>query len=216
MATQVIYDETNPSEHVALAAKSLRDGYVIVAPHENGYIFLADAFSPDSVRAMHVLRGDDLGVACQVLVADQSAIEGLSREVTEDIRALAQSFWPGSLSLSLRPQLGLTWDLGDGGDLDWFNVRVPQHLFLQKLLKETGPLAVASAALAGHPPLMDADGISLQGHEIALLVSVGVIEPMAVSTVIEIDKSQARLVREGAISKSDIEKVITTPLITSG
>lgn len=92
MATRVIYDETNPSEHVALAAKSLRDGYVIVAPHENGYIFLADAFSPDSVRAMHVLRGDDLGVACQVLVADQSAIEGLSREVTEDIRALAQSF----------------------------------------------------------------------------------------------------------------------------
>jgi tRNA A37 threonylcarbamoyladenosine synthetase subunit TsaC/SUA5/YrdC len=63
---------------------------------------------------------------------------------------------------------------------------------------------------------MDADGISLQGHEIALLVSVGVIEPMAASTVIEIDKSQARLVREGAISKSDIEKVITTPLITSG
>jgi tRNA A37 threonylcarbamoyladenosine synthetase subunit TsaC/SUA5/YrdC len=39
---------------------------------------------------------------------------------------------------------------------------------------------------------------------------------MAASTVIEIDKSQARLVREGAISKSDIEKVITTPLITSG
>jgi tRNA A37 threonylcarbamoyladenosine synthetase subunit TsaC/SUA5/YrdC len=63
---------------------------------------------------------------------------------------------------------------------------------------------------------MDPDGISLQGHEIALLVSAGVIAPVAASTVIEIDKSQARLVREGAISKSDIEKVITTPLITSG
>jgi tRNA threonylcarbamoyl adenosine modification protein (Sua5/YciO/YrdC/YwlC family) len=216
VATQVIFDETNPSDHVALAAKSLRDGFVIVAPHENGYVFLADAFSPDSVRAMHVLRGDDLGVACQVLIADQSTIEGLSREVTEDIRALAQSFWPGSLSLSLRPQFGLTWDLGDGGNLDWFNIRVPQHLFLQNLLKETGPLAVASAALAGHSPLMNPDGITLQGHEIALLVSAGVIAPMAASTVIEIDKSQARLVREGAISKSDIEKVITTPLITSG
>jgi tRNA threonylcarbamoyl adenosine modification protein (Sua5/YciO/YrdC/YwlC family) len=216
VATQVVFDETNPSEHVAIAAKSLRDGFVIVAPHENGYIFLADAFSPDSVRAMHVLRGDDLGVACQVLIADQSAIEGLSREVTENIRALAQSFWPGPLSLSLRPQLGLSWDLGDGGNLDWFNVRSPRHLFLQKLLRETGPLASASAALAGHSPLVDIEGLNLLGHEIALLVTDGVINPMAVSTVIEIDKSQARLVREGAISKSDIEKVITTPLITSG
>ena len=114
MATHVTFDEFNPTEHVALAAKSLRDGFVIVAPHENGYIFLADAFSPDSVRAMHVLRGDDLGVACQVLVADQSAIEGLSREVSDDIRALTQSCWPGPLSLTLRPQLGLSWDLGDG------------------------------------------------------------------------------------------------------
>lgn len=216
MATQVIFDEANPSEHVALAAKSLRDGFVIVAPHENGYIFLADAFSPDSVRALHVLRGDDLGVACQVLVVDHLAIEGLSRDVTDDIRALAQSFWPGFLSLSLRPQLGLSWDLGDGGKLDWFSVRAPQHIFLQKLLKETGPLATASAALAGHPPLLNADGISLQGHEIALLVSAGVITPKGASTVIEIDKSGARLIREGAISKSDIEKVIATPLITSG
>jgi tRNA threonylcarbamoyl adenosine modification protein (Sua5/YciO/YrdC/YwlC family) len=216
VATQVVFDEANPNEHVAIAAKSLRDGFVIVAPHENGYIFLADAFSPDSVRAMHVLRGDALGVACQVLIADQSAIEWLSRELTDDIRALTQSFWPGSLSLSLRPQLGLAWDLGDGGKLDWFSVRSPRHLFLQKLLKETGPLASASAALAGQSPLMDPDGISLQGHEIALLVSAGVIAPVAASTVIEIDKSQARLVREGAISKSDIEKVITTPLITSG
>jgi tRNA threonylcarbamoyl adenosine modification protein (Sua5/YciO/YrdC/YwlC family) len=216
VATQVFFNENNSSEHVALAAKSLRDGFVIVAPHENGYIFLADAFSQDSVRALHVLRGDNLGVACQVLVANQLAIEGLAREVTDDIRALAQYFWPGPLSLTLRPQLGLSWDLGDGGKLDWFSVRIPQYLFLQKLLKETGPLAAASAALAGHPPLMDADGISLQGHEIALVVSAGVIEPMAASTVIEIDKSQARLVREGAISKSDIEKVITTPLITSG
>ena len=216
MATQVTFDHSNPSEHVALAAKSLRDGFVIVAPHESGYIFLADAFSPDSVRAMHVLRGDDLGVACQVLIADSTAIEGLSREVTEDIRGLAQSFWPGPLSLTLRPQLGLSWDLGDGGRLDWFNVRVPEHLFLQKLLKETGPLASSSASLAGHPPLCEIDRLKVQDHEVALILSQGVITPAPASTVIEIDKSAARLVREGAISKSDIEKVITAPLITSG
>jgi tRNA threonylcarbamoyl adenosine modification protein (Sua5/YciO/YrdC/YwlC family) len=216
VATQVIFDQSNPTEHVALAAKSLRDGFVIVAPHENGYVFLADAFSPDSVRAMHVLRGDNLGVACQVLIADQSAIEGLSRDVTDDIRTLAQSFWPGPLSLTLRPQLGLSWDLGDGVNLDWFSVRAPRHLFLQKLLKETGPLASASAALAGHPPLVDVKELNLLGHEIALLVADGVIDPAPASTVIEIDKSEARLLREGAISKSEIEKVIRAPLITSG
>jgi tRNA A37 threonylcarbamoyladenosine synthetase subunit TsaC/SUA5/YrdC len=106
--------------------------------------------------------------------------------------------------------------LGDGGNLDWFSVRAPRHLFLQKLLKETGPLASASAALAGHPPLVDVKELNLLGHEIALLVADGVIDPAPASTVIEIDKSEARLLREGAISKSEIEKVIRAPLITSG
>jgi tRNA A37 threonylcarbamoyladenosine synthetase subunit TsaC/SUA5/YrdC len=58
--------------------------------------------------------------------------------------------------------------------------------------------------------------LKVQDHEVALILSQGVITPAPASTVIEIDKSAARLVREGAISKSDIEKVITAPLITSG
>ena len=119
MATEVTFDPSNPSEHVALAAKSLRDGFVIVAPHENGYVLLSDAFSQDSVRAMHVLRGDDLGVAAQVLISDSQQIAGLAREVTDEARTLMENFWPGSLSLSLRPQAGLSWDLGDEGKLDW-------------------------------------------------------------------------------------------------
>ncbi len=41
---------------------------------------LSDAFSPDSVRAMHVLRGDALGVAAQVLISDSEQIDGLARD----------------------------------------------------------------------------------------------------------------------------------------
>lgn len=100
MATQVNYDPSNPAEHVALAAKSIRDGYVIVTPHENGYVLLADAFSPDSVRAMHVLRGDALGVAAQVLIADSTQIAGVARDVTEHAQTLMEHFWPGPLSIS--------------------------------------------------------------------------------------------------------------------
>ena len=147
MATQVTFEPSNPSEHVALASKSLRDGFVIVAPHENGYIYLSDAFSPDSVRAMHVLRGDPLGVAAQVLISDSEQIDGLARDITPEARTLIEKFWPGPLSLSLRPQAGLSWDLGDDGKLDWVCLRIPSHPFLQLLIKETGPLAVASAGM---------------------------------------------------------------------
>ena len=214
MATQVVFDPSNPSEHVGIAAKCIRDGFVIVAPHENGYVYLCDAFSQDSVRAMHVLRGDPLGSAAQVLIAQQSQIEGLAREISEDARALMTAFWPGALSLTLRPQLGLNWDLGDAGKLDWFSVRLPQHEFLQDLIRETGPLAVASASMAGHAPLLEISQLNLQGHEVALVIDSGVITPAQRSSQVEIDLTETRLLREGAISQSEIQKVIPALVIS--
>jgi len=214
VATQVVFDPSNPSEHVGIAAKCIRDGFVIVAPHENGYVYLCDAFSQDSVRAMHVLRGDPLGSAAQVLIAQQSQIEGLAREISEDARALMTAFWPGALSLTLRPQLGLNWDLGDAGKLDWFSVRLPQHEFLQALIRETGPLAVASASMAGHVPLLEISQLNLQGHEVALVIDSGVITPAQRSSQVEIDLTETRLLREGAISQSEIQKVIPALVIS--
>ncbi len=214
MATQVVFDPSNPSEHVGVAAKCIRDGFVIVTPHENGYVYLCDAFSEDSVRAMHVLRGDALGVAAQVLIADHIQIEGLARDVTEDARALMKAFWPGALSLTLRPQLGLNWDLGDAGELDRLSIRMPSHEFLQALIKETGPLAVASASMAGHQPILEISQLNLQGHEVALVIDAGVIIPVERSSQVEIELTETRLVREGAISQSEIQKVIPALVIS--
>ena len=214
MATQVIFDQSNPSEHVGLAAKCVRDGFVIVTPHENGYVYLCDAFSEDAVRAMHVLRGDALGVAAQVLISDHSQIEGLARDISDDARALMKAFWPGALSLTLRPQRGLNWDLGDAGLLDWVSIRMPSHDFLQALIKETGPLAVASASMAGHQPILEISQLNLQGHEVALIIDSGAITSAKISSHVEIELTESRLVREGAISQSEIQKVIPALVIS--
>jgi tRNA threonylcarbamoyl adenosine modification protein (Sua5/YciO/YrdC/YwlC family) len=214
VATQVVFDPSNPSEHVGIAAKCIRDGFVIIAPHENGYVYLCDAFSEDSVRAMHVLRGDALGVAAQVLIASHVQVEGIARDITEDARALMKAFWPGALSLTLRPHLGLNWDLGDAGQLDRISIRMPSHEFLQALITETGPLAVSSASMAGHDPLLEISQLNLQGHEVALVIDSGVITPAQRSSQVEIELTETRLLREGAISQSEIQKVIPALVIS--
>jgi tRNA threonylcarbamoyl adenosine modification protein (Sua5/YciO/YrdC/YwlC family) len=214
VATQVVFDPSNPGEHVGIASKCIRDGFVIITPHENGYVFLCDAFSEDSVRAMHVLRGDALGVAAQVLIASHVQVEGIARDITEDARALMKVFWPGALSLTLRPQLGLNWDLGDAGQLDRISIRMPSHEFLQALITETGPLAVASASMAGHDPMLEISQLNLQGHEVALVIDSGAITPAQRSSQVEIELTVTRLVREGAISQSEIQKVIPALVIS--
>jgi tRNA threonylcarbamoyl adenosine modification protein (Sua5/YciO/YrdC/YwlC family) len=195
------------SEHVAKAASALKDGYVIVVPLENSYALVADAFFHDAVRALHVLRGDQLGISAQVVIGSSAAIDGIAREISEPIRALIKNFWPGLLSLNLKPQRGLNWDLGDGQQLDSFSVRMPSADFIQQLAKIHGPLAVASAALAGKSPITDPSDLTFTELEVAAIFSIGPITQGLASTVVAGDSEPARIVRLGAISAEQITAI---------
>jgi tRNA threonylcarbamoyl adenosine modification protein (Sua5/YciO/YrdC/YwlC family) len=180
---------------------------VIVAPLEHGYVYLADAFSPFAVRAMHVLRGDKTGVVAQVLAHSLDTVKGISRDVSPETQDLCNKFWPGLLSVTLRPSSVLNWDLGDDKDLDWFNVRVPKSKFVRALLKASGPLAVASASSAGEEPMLKIDRTQVKDWSVAVVFDNGALKSGPRSTIIEADSGGVRLVREGAISMDEMEKV---------
>jgi len=195
------------SEHLASAAAALKDGYVIVAPLESSYALVADAFFHDAVRALHVLRGDELGVSAQVMIGSSAAVDGIAREISEPVRKLIDNFWPGQLSINLKPQRGLNWDLGDGQQLDSFSVRVPSADFILQLAKMHGPLAVASAALAGHSPITDPSDLKFTELEVAAIFSIGPIAQGLATTVVAGDSEPARIVRVGAISAEQITAI---------
>jgi len=196
------------SDHVATAAAALKDGYVIVAPLEHSYALITDAFFHDSVRAMHVLRGDALGVAAQVAIANRDSIDGIARDISADARLLMQNFWPGLLSLNLKPQAGLSWDLGDGNTLDQISVRIPDSQFILEVLKKSGPVAIASAALVGNAAINDSADISFLDSEVAAIFDAGALPKGGASTVIDLTGIRTRIVREGAVSLTEITALV--------
>ena len=86
---RISLSEGSYEDHLQVALKGIKDGYVICAPLEHAYVYLADAFFPDAVRAMNVLRGANLGVAAQVLIHSADTITGLSRGAAVGIIFLA-------------------------------------------------------------------------------------------------------------------------------
>ena len=194
-------------KHVARALKEIRAGYVIVVPLEHGYVYLADAFSQYAVRALHVLRGDEDGVAAQVLAHSADTVSGIARELSSDAEKLMKEFWPGLLSLNLRPNIGLNWDLGDDKELDLFSVRVPKATFVRAILKQSGPLAVASAAPAGSGPLLKINRADIKEWDVAAVFDKGPLKAGPQSTVVEVSGSDLRLVRPGAINSEQLLKV---------
>ena len=168
MAKDIDLKKGELSRHVNKAAKAIADGFIIVIPMEHSYAFACDAFRQDAVRAMHVLRGDPLFTAAQVIVGSVKTTEGIIREVTPEIKGLMKKFWPGMVSLNLRPQLGLSWDLGDNNQLDRVSVRLPKAKFAKALVSQTGPLAIASAARKSMPAPQSLSDVLVLDSDVAL------------------------------------------------
>ena len=207
MSEIINLSESDFASQVALAAKAIRDGYVIVVPLEHSYVYLCDAFSHDAVRTMHVMRGDALGIAAQVLISDSARAVGIIRDLSEALQKLTDVFWPGLLSITARPQLALNWDLGDDRNLDRINVRVPAADFARAITAEVGPLATASATLAGQPAINSIDDISIDGTHLALIFDGGTLPNGLPTTIVETTESGLKVGRIGAISQAQLTEI---------
>jgi tRNA threonylcarbamoyl adenosine modification protein (Sua5/YciO/YrdC/YwlC family) len=189
--------------------RCIRNGEVAVVASEFGYIYLADAFNIPAVDRIHAIRRTEDGTACQVFIGSAKTATGVARNFDEYVSLLSDKFWPGALTLLLAPQQGLSWNLGDNGGLDEFALRIPSHPFLLEVLSESGPLAVASASVAGRPVTTDINFVPALPSDVGIYVDEGPLEVVGKSTVVRNGISGLEMVREGAISFAALREVVS-------
>ena len=206
-------DQSKFYEAVAAAVKYLKAGEVIIVAAEYGYVYLADAFDAQAVKTIHILRGDAAGVAAQVFIKNIDVLTGIAAPLTQLQKDVLSSFWPGLLSVTLKAQGGVSWDLGDERRLGFINVRVPKKEFLNKVLEKVGPLATASIAFSGKPAITDLSEIIIREGDVRAIFDEGILEIGAPTTVLKFSENEITLVREGAVAISKLQPLI--PSISS-
>lgn len=195
------------AELVERAVAALRDGRMIIAPLEYAYVFVVDAFNHAAVKKIHILRQDPRGTAAQVVVGDIATVKGITLEFGPTINALCEKFWPGLLTLNISPARGLVWDLGDERTLEEISVRVPSADFIREVALASGPLAIASATLAGRPPVRKSSFFPCLDSDYAALFDAGELPEGPTSTVISVKDDGVFLRRQGAISLADLRAI---------
>lgn len=195
------------AELVERAVAALRDGRMIIAPLEYAYVFVVDAFNHAAVKKIHILRQDPRGTAAQVVVGDIATVKGITLEFGPTINALCEKFWPGLLTLNISPARGLVWDLGDERTLEEISVRVPSADFIREVALASGPLAIASATLAGRPPVRKSSFFPCLDSDFAALFDAGELPEGPTSTVISVKDDGVFLRRQGAISLADLRAI---------
>jgi L-threonylcarbamoyladenylate synthase len=192
------------SSAVSDALAALAAGEAIVYPTETFYALGVDALSSPALERLFAIKGREPGKPVALIAADTAMAFALAREVPAAARVLAEAFWPGPLTLVLPARDGIPAALiGDDGGV---GVRVSSHPLARALATAfRGPLTATSANLAGEPPAVEpAAARRALGDKVKVLVEDGRLAGGAPSTVVAVDRSGIRVLRQGAVSERQL------------
>lgn len=196
-----------------MLARRLQAGELVAVPTETVYGLAANAFDERACREIFRAKGRPLTDPLIVHVHDLRQLDSLC--VTNPAAAkLAREFWPGPLTLVL-PKRASVPDIVTAGRPS-VAVRMPRHPVLRRLLKRAGvPLAAPSANPFGYvSPTTAAHVREGLGSKIRDILDGGPAHVGVESTIVDLrDPARPRLLRPGAITQQDLERVLKRPIL---
>ncbi len=189
-------------------AAHLRGGGLLAYPTETVY-GLGSRASAQDVDALSALKGRPRGKPFLLLIASRTMAERAGLQFLPAAHALAEAFWPGPLTLILPGGHRLPDSLrGPEGGIA---VRWTSHEGIAALIAFLGePLTSTSANRPGGPT---APGVGAILHTFRtavdagrlLVLDGGVLGNVPPSTVLDCTTQIPRLVRDGAIPRSELQ-----------
>jgi len=187
------------------AAGSILAGGLVVAPTETRYGLLARADRQEYLETLYRAKKRDLNKATALLVRNMDELGSLGR-ITRSAARLAECFLPGPLTLILEalPDWPPPRVVGGRIGLRWSSAP-----FIQQLLARLdGPVTATSANISGRSDHDNVEGIAADfGDRVSLYIDVGPLTG-STSTVVDCSGSKVTVLREGAITRREIEQVL--------
>jgi L-threonylcarbamoyladenylate synthase len=196
------------SRDLARLARLLRAGELVAVPTETVYGLAANALDARACRKIFSAKGRPTTDPLIVHFHDLTQLDAIA-ENNDAARRLAAKFWPGPLTLVLPKKTNVPAIVSAG--LPSVAVRMPAHPLFRRLLKLAGvPLAAPSANPFGYVSPTTArhvqDGL---GKKIRHILDGGPATIGLESTIVDLrDPARPRLLRPGAITRAELERVL--------
>lgn len=198
--------------NLARLARVLREGGLVAVPTETVYGLAANALDAEACRRIFVAKGRPADDPLIVHIHAQRQLNEIAVPNDAAVK-LAAAFWPGPLTMVL-PKRAVVPGIVTSG-LPSVAVRMPRHPVFRRLLRAVAlPLAAPSANPFGYiSPTCATHVRASLGGRIKHILDGGPAAIGLESTIVDLRRPDApRVLRPGAITASQIESVLGTPV----
>lgn len=179
---------------------------VIVFPTDTVYGIGASIFSPKALDKIFEIKNRPTDKSLIVLCANKVQLEEIVGPLSVDVNKIIDTFLPGGLTLILNCYMPLPEEITRGKQT--IGVRIPNHPLALELLKEIGPLATTSANISGEPSPTKIDMLNPVIQRVNYVFDDGETKQQIPSTILDCTKDEFVILREGAITLEEIQKVL--------
>ena len=200
---------TGTSQDLEFIGKEVENGKIVAFPTDTVYGLGASITQIDSIKRVFRVKERPLNSAIIVLIDDIERVNNLVHVENPKAWELMKEFWPGALTL-LFPKKQVVDDVitANGNSV---GLRMPDNKIAIELIRcSGGALATPSANKTGHLSPTRAEHVARQfaDDEIDFLVDGGKTQKAIESTILDMTKNPPLILRNGGVSKSQIEAVI--------
>lgn len=206
-------NKTKPTkQEIQKVVSVLEAGGVVVFPTETVYSLAVDATNEAAIKTVYELKGRGFKKPLHVVVANLEMAEKYV-VVNALARKLAAKFLPGPLTLVLPKKPLVLPEILTAG-FPTLGIRIPNlnlALIVAKTFKK--PYTTTSANLSGGPNPYSVNEVTSQFAKdkqalIDLVVDIGELPHLLPSTLVDLISDQPKILREGPVSKEEIEEVL--------
>lgn len=192
----------NFQTEISRAAETLAQGGVLAIPTDTLYGLAADALNSDALDRVYAAKGRPADMPLPVLVSGwEQALQVVEVSPESELLAgrLAETYWPGSLTLVLPAVPGLPERLTAGRDT--VAVRMPGHPVPLALADALGrPITGTSANRSGEPDITDPDELRrILAPRVDGIIVSGPKPVGGASTIVAVSGDGISLLREGVL-----------------
>ncbi len=199
--------DSETMKYIKDAADRICNGELVVYPTETVYGIAADVFNQKAVKSLYFAKNRPFDMPLSVAVADKDMVENIAI-MTSKVEKLVDAFLPGPLTIITKkdnsiPDIVTSMSQKVG-------IRIPDNKIALELIRQTGgPIIATSANLHSHPDAVTVDAaIKDYGDKVGAYLDAGACTLGKPSTIVWIMNDDVEIIRQGAITKQQIEDVL--------
>ncbi len=206
MAIKRLYlDGLNPeASALKRASKIIADGGLVIIPTETVYGIAANMQDYDAMRRLTVLKRRPENKPFTLHLDRVERLDDFASDISPAAHKLIFRFWPGPLTLILPDKNGST-----------IGIRIPDNEVAQRVIAGARvPVVCPSANRAGKNPPVDCEEVFADLYDsIDLAIDTGPTRLGKESTVVDCTQQQPQVLREGALSREQIEAALQKKIV---